>query len=142
MENYKPLMYTIKQLDKEWLKYLRKNSGEIGISDTYRRIIMYLNRNPGANQKMIAEYCNMTSAAISQTIKEMQLVGYIYKETDEIDQRYYKLYLTDKAKEKVEYIHETIQKADSFITKTVSPEKEAEIVEILTALTETIRKEF
>ena len=142
MENSKPLMYTIKQLDKDWLKYLRKNSGELGLSDTYRRIIMFLNRNPGANQKMIAEFCNMTSAAVSQTIKEMQLAGYIYKETDEKDQRYYKLYLTDKSKEKVELIHETIQNADSFITKAVSPEKEAEIVKILTELTEAIRKEF
>ena len=42
MENKRPLMYTIKQLDKVWVKYLKKNSAELGISDTYRQIIMYL----------------------------------------------------------------------------------------------------
>ena len=38
-------------------------------------------------------------------------------------------------------LREKIFEADNFITKTVSPEKEAEVVEILTALTEAIRKE-
>ena len=141
MENKRPLMYTIKQLDKEWIKYIKRTSGELGISDTFRQIIMYLSRNPGANQKNIAEFCNMTGAAVSQTIKDMQFAGLIRKETDEADQRFYKLYLTDKAKEKVGYIRSKIFEADNFVTGIVSPEKEAEVVEILSALTEAIRKE-
>ncbi len=142
MERKKPLMLTIKHLDKEWLKYLRKISNEIGMPDAYRQIIMYLSRNPGASQKQVAEFCQMTCAAISQTIKEMQLSGYVIKEADQADQRYFKLYLTDKSKEKVDIIREKIHMADDFITKTVSPEKEAEIVEILSSLTEIIRKEI
>lgn len=142
MDSQKPLMYTIKQLDKEWLKYLRKNSAELGLSESYMQVIMFLSRNSGANQKNVAEFCNMTSAAVSQILKDMQYEGYIYKHTDENDQRFFKLYLTDKAKEKLEFIRKKIFEADSFVTKIISPEKEKEIVEILNILTDSIRKEI
>lgn len=142
MNNRKPLMFVIKQLDKEWKKYLRKISQEVGMSDTYRKIIMFLSRNPGSNQKQIAEICDMTSAAISQIIKEMQLLGYVNKECDKNDQRYFKLFLTDKAKEKVDIIRDKIQIADNFVTKTISPEKEAEMVETLNILIDSVRKEI
>ena len=142
MEQSKPLMLTIKRLEKEWSRYLRKVSVQIGMPDSYRRIIMYLSRNGGANQKQIAEFCQMTNAAISQTIKEMILSGYVIKESDMNDQRYYKLYLTDKGRENVEIIREKIYAADDFITKIVTPQKEAEIVDILTNLTEIIEKEM
>ena len=142
MEQSKPLMLTIKRLEKEWSRYLRKVSVQIGMPDSYRRIIMYLSRNEGASQKHIAEFCQMTNAAISQTIKEMILSGYVIKESDMNDQRYYKLYLTDKARENVEIIRKKIHMADEFITKIVTPQKEAEIVELLTNLTEIIKKEI
>lgn len=142
MNNRKPLMFTIKQLDKEWKKYLRRISQEVGMSDTYRKIIMFLSRNPGSNQKQLAEFCDMTCAAISQIIKEMQLLGYVNKECDKNDQRYFKLFLTDKAKEKVDIIRDKIQIADDFVTKTISPEKEAEMVETLNILIDSVRKEI
>ena len=142
MNNRKPLMFTIKQLDKEWKKYLRRISQEVGMSDTYRKIIMFLSRNPGSNQKQLAEFCDMTYAAISQIIKEMQLLGYVNKECDKNDQRYFKLFLTDKAKEKVDIIRDKIQIADDFVTKTISPEKEAEMVETLNILIDSVRMEI
>lgn len=103
---------------------------------------MFLSRNPGASQKELASECEMTSAAISQIIKEMQLSGYIRKESDKDDMRISKLYLTEKAEANVEIIRSKIHLADNFVTNAVSPEKEAEIVDILTTLTETIRKEL
>ena len=112
------------------------------MSDTYRKIIMFLSRNPGSNQKQLAEFCDMTYAAISQIIKEMQLLGYVNKECDKNDQRYFKLFLTDKAKEKVDIIRDKIQIADDFVTKTISPEKEAEMVETLNILIDSVRKEI
>ncbi len=142
MNNRKPLMFIIKQLDKEWKKYLRRISVEIGMSDTYRKIIMYINRNPGSSQKQLAEFCDMTNAAISQIIKEMQLSGYVIRECDEADQRCLKLFLTDKAKEKVDIIRDKIHIADDFVTKTISQKKEDEMVAILSNLIETVRKEL
>ena len=141
MEKSKPLMLTIKKLDKEWFRYLRKISGELGMPEAYRRIIMFLSFNEGASQKEVAAFCEMTGAAVSQTIKEMQLLGYIRKENDKDDMRFFKLYLTEKAKASVEIIREKIHLADDFVTKAVTPQKEAEIVGILEELMLAIRKE-
>ena len=92
----KPLMLALMETTKEWKSYMRKIALESGIPDSYRMIIMHLARFPGANQKELAEFSHKTTAAISQTIKEMQYTGYIVKETDESDRRLCRLYLTEK----------------------------------------------
>ncbi|HOP11157.1 MAG TPA: MarR family transcriptional regulator [Oscillospiraceae bacterium] len=135
----KPLMLVIKHTYKEWTNYMRKMALECGIPDSYRMIIIHLSRHPGASQKDVAENCQKTSAAISQTVKEMQLTGYITKETDEKDQRFAKLYLTEKGQESADRLREKIHEADRLITSVVTTEKEAQMIEFLEMLSETIQ---
>ena len=95
----KPLMLEIMHIHKEWQNYMKKIAQESGIPESYRMIIMFLSRNPGVSQKEVAAFCGTTYAAVSQTIKEMHLTGFIRKETSASDQRYSMLYLTDKGTE-------------------------------------------
>ncbi|MEA4890799.1 MAG: MarR family winged helix-turn-helix transcriptional regulator [Clostridiaceae bacterium] len=141
MEN-KPLMLTIKQTYKEWSNYMRKLALEAGIPDTYRMIIMFLARNPGASQKEIAEHCQKTYASISQTVKAMLQAGYITKEINIADQRYAQLYLTEKGQSGVNRIKNKIHEADRIITSVITPEKERDMIDLLDKLNETIRKEL
>jgi len=141
MDN-RPLMLVIKHTYKEWTNYMRKLALEAGIPDSYRMIVMYLSRNPGASQKDLAEYCDMTPAAVSQTIREMQLTGYINKESSLGDRRLVQLYLTEKGKSSAERIRTRIHEADKIITSAITKEKEEELIEALNLLSETIRKEL
>lgn len=138
----KPLMLALMETTKEWKSYMRKIALEAGIPDSYRMIIMHLARFPGANQKDIAEFSHKTTAAISQTIKEMQYTGYIVKETDESDRRLCKLYLTDKGMESALRVREKLKHADAIITSAVTEEKEKALIEFLANLVEMIRKEL
>ena len=142
MEKQQPLMLTLKILSKEWGRYLRKITGEIGVPDSYRHIIMFLSCNPGASQKKVAEVCQLTGAAVSQIIKEMQLAGYIKKEVDSSDGRYFNLFLTEKAESKVEIIRSKIDIADNYVTEKIGKEKEIEIVKVLSELTQTLKEEI
>lgn len=141
MDN-RPLMLVLKHTYKEWANYMRKLALEAGIPDSYRMIIMYLSRHPGASQKDLAEYCQMTPAAVSQTIKEMQLTGYINKEASDGDKRLVQLYLTEKGKSSAERVHTKIHEADQIITSVLSKEKEEELIKALNLLSDTIRREL
>ncbi len=138
----KPLMLALMETTREWKNYMRKIALEAGIPDSYRMIVMHLAKFPGANQKELAERSHKTTAAISQTIKEMQYTGYILKETDEKDKRLCKLYLTEKGIESAARARERLMRADALITSIVTEEKEKELVEFLADLSEMIRKEL
>ncbi len=136
------LMMAVGHTHREWGNYMRRIAMGLGVPEPYHRIIMFLSRNPGANQKQLAEFLGKTNAAISQTVREMQLTGYLCKETDEADQRHFRLYLTDKGKECEARIRERIYEADRMITATITPEKEAELITLLEQLCESIPKEL
>lgn len=127
----KTLMMALLRTRKEWEKHMRKCALEVGIPESYRPVIMYLSRHPGANQKALAEFSNKTTAAVNQTVKEMQTKEYIRMETDEGDRRYTRLYLTDKGHEKSELLRKRLHKSDGVITEMIGKEKEDEIVALL-----------
>jgi len=140
--NKKTLMMVLGRTQKEWVNHMRKCALEVGIPDSYRTIIMFLSKNPGANQKMLAEFSNKTTAAINQTVKEMQSKGYLEKRTDESDQRFTKLYLTEKGMKKSELLRERLHMSDVCITSIITEEKESEMIELLNKLCNIIREEL
>lgn len=135
-------MMVLSRTHKEWVTHARKCALEVGIPDSYRMIIMFLSKNPGANQRELAEFANKTTAAVNQTVKEMQTNGYVRIEADENDRRYTKLYLTEKGDEKSELLRERLRKSDEYITSVVTEEKELEIIEALNRLCEVIKEEL
>ena len=137
----KPLMLMVRQLDRAWRERLRKISAEAGIPEPYARILAYLHRHPGASQKEISEYTQKTYAAISQTVKEMLREDFVRRETDSDDQRYAKLYLTDKGQAYALQMREEIGKAEARVRQALPVGKEAEIAALLEHLYEAVRKE-
>ncbi|MBQ4115860.1 MAG: winged helix-turn-helix transcriptional regulator [Clostridia bacterium] len=135
-------MMALGRTQKEWVNHMRKCALEVGIPDSYRMIIMFLSRHEGANQKELAEFANKTTAAINQTVKEMQSNGYIKMETDESDRRYTKLYLTEKGLEKSTLLRERLHKSDEVITNIIGREREDEIVALLNDIHRVIKEEL
>ena len=136
------VMMALSRTRRAWVDHTKAVALEFDIPDSYRTIIMYLNREPGANQKNIAEFANITTAAVNQTVKEMIANGYLEKETDETDRRYTKLYLTDKGKEIAQKLREKLRISDEVITAAITPEKEAEMIELLDKIHDCIRRDL
>ena len=141
-KNSRTLMMELYHTNKEWLKHMKNCAHEVGIPEPYRVIIMYLSRTPGASQKELAAYAGKTTAAINQTVKEMEAEGYIRKETDAKDGRYTRLYATDKGMEKATLARERIRQSDERITCALTPEKEKELTELLLQLRRVIEEEL
>lgn len=138
----KTLMMTVKDTYKKWREYMKSLSAETSIPDSYRMALTFLLRHPGANQRDLAEFRNITTASVSQIVKDMEASGYLRKETDAKDQRYFNLYLTEKGVACAERLHQRIDEADQKITELFTPEKEKEMIGLLQELSDIIEKEL
>lgn len=136
------VMMALARTRRAWLGHTKAVAQELGIPDSYRMVISYLARKTGANQKNIAEFANITTAAVNQTVKDMIADGYVEKVTDESDRRYTKLYLTPKGEAIALKLREILHHSDDVITETITPEKEAEMIELLDKIYDCIRKEL
>ena len=138
----KPLMLMVRQLDRTWRERLRKISADAGIPDPYARILAHLFRYPGSSQKDLAEYTQKTYAAISQTVKEMLREGYVRREVDDQDQRYAKLFLTEKGVDCAQRLRKEIEKAEEQVRMALSAQQQEEVAALLQQLCEAVRKEL
>lgn len=135
-------MRTVHNTWKLWAEYMKSVAAQAGIPDSYRLVLTFLLRHPGASQKELAEFRNITTASVSQIVKEMELTGYLEKRTDPKDQRYVNLYLTEKGESCAEELHRSIHLADERITQLLTPERERELIERIEELSRIIEKEL
>ncbi len=142
MEKKRTLMMAMARTRRHWNDHVKEIALEIGIPDSYRTVILFLARKPGASQKNIAEFADITTSAVNQTVKSMVEDGYVKKETDESDKRNSKLYLTEKGEEIAKKLRERMYKSDEVITAMITPEKEAEMIELLDKITDCIRRDL
>lgn len=131
MHRRKTLMRAVGKARRAWEQHVREIALSAGIPESYRTVIMYLYRHPGAGQRSIAEFAEITTSAVNQTVKSMLLDGYLSKETDESDKRNSKLYLTEKGEETAGKLYEKLNVSDDAITELIGYEKEAELIALL-----------
>ncbi len=66
----------------------------------------------------------------------------IRKETDVSDQRYTKLYLTEKGQEKADLLFRRLSQSDAIITEKIGADKEKEVIALLTAICTAMEEEL
>lgn len=140
MQNRRTLMMALARTRRVWNDHKKAIALEIGIPESYRTVIMYLTKHPGANQRMIAEFSEVTASAINQTVKSMIAERYVYKETDGSDRRHTKLFLTEEGQRMSELLMEKMDRSDDLITAFITPEKEAELITLLDQINDYIRE--
>lgn len=142
MERKRTLMMALSRTKRAWNAHVKEVAHAIGIPESYRLIISFLHRNPGASQQTIAEFADVTTSAVNQTVKSMLEEGYLRKETDDCDKRHSKLYLTEKGEETAKQLKERLSVSDAVITELVTPEREEELIVLLDNITDCIRREL
>ncbi len=85
---------------------------EIGIHRTHHRILMYLGRKGELpSQKKLAEYFEVTPAAITGALQKLESDGFIERNLG-VDNRYNEIRITEKGKEIVEKTRELFAQVD------------------------------
>ena len=123
-----------------WERYQKTLALRLGVPDPYLRILRFVARHPGASQQMIAQFGQVTTAAVNQTVKEMLKDGYLRKETDESDRRYSKLYLTEQGEALSRELRQMLSETDGKITAAIGAEREEKMIELLDLIHDCIRE--
>ena len=142
MTRRQTIMRSIAKARRAWQDHVRQIALEEGIPESYRTVLMYLLRHPGANQRNIAQFAGITTSAVNQTVKQMLEEDYLNKETDPTDKRHSRLYLTEKGESIARRVYDRLDTSDDAITAMLGAEKEAELIALLDGLAEFIRKDL
>ncbi len=142
MKKRQTLMRSVLKTRRAWNNFVRDVALEEGIPDSYRTVLMYLLRHPGAGQRNIAEFAGITTSAVNQAVKSMLEENYLVKETDASDKRNSKLYLTEKGEAVATEVFKKLSAADDAITLRIGAEKEAELIALLDEIAEYIRRDL
>lgn len=135
-------MRAVAQARRAWQNHVREITLAAGIPDSYRMVLMFLNRHPGSGQRSIAEFAGVTTSAINQAVKSMLEEGFLRKEVDPSDKRNSQLYLTEKGQDAAERLIGKLDASDDAITAMLGAEREAELIALLDELVDFIRKDL
>lgn len=142
MKKRKTIMRAVAQARRAWQNHVREITLAAGIPDSYRMVLMFLNRHPGSGQRSIAEFAGVTTSAINQAVKSMLEEGFLRKEVDPSDKRNSQLYLTEKGQDAAERLIGKLDASDDAITAMLGAEREAELIALLDELADFIRKDL
>ncbi len=142
MERRQTIMRAMASARCAWRNHVKQAALSEGIPDSYRPVILYLHRHPGAGQKSIAEFAGVTTSAVNQVVKSLEEEGYLCKQTDPSDKRYSKIYLTDKGEGVASRLFARLSASDDAITALLGEEKERELIALMAELGRYIREEL
>lgn len=142
MEKRKTLMRAIGRARHASKLYMKEIAWSAGIPESYRTVLMFIHRHPGAGQRSIAEFSGITTSAVNQTVKSMLAEDYLRKEIDGSDKRSTRLYLTEKGEKTAAKLYGKLEAADDAITALLGAEKEAELIELLEKVADYIRRDL
>ena len=142
MTRRQTIMRSVAKARRAWQDHVRQVALEEGIPESYRTVLMYLLRHPGANQRNIAEFAGITTSAVNQTVKLMLEEDYLNKETDPTDKRHSRLFLTEKGASIAQRVYDRLDASDDAITAMIGAEKEAELIALLNDLAEFVWRDL
>ncbi len=101
-----------------------------GNPDIHRRqysVLMYLYKNgPVSSQKSLAEYLNISGAAVAGTLKSLEKCGCISRHADESDNRRNTVKITKKGLNIIDRSHESFRAVDNAMLKNIT-DKELDV---------------
>ncbi|MDD3171184.1 MAG: MarR family transcriptional regulator [Bacilli bacterium] len=119
------------EITKVFHNYLRVEAEKVGITATYRPIIMMLSYKDGLTQLDIAKKTHMSPPTISLTLQKMEQSNLVRREEDLLDKRQVRIFITEDGKKLDDEIRKLITKAEKVIFENISLEEQKRTEEIL-----------
>ena len=104
--------------------YLNTVLKPYGITSAEYPFLLYLYNKDGATQDDLACYLLIDKAATARAIRTLEVKQYVYRQKDEADKRYNRVFLTDKAREAEEEIKAHIYYWSDSLTEEMDAETE------------------
>lgn len=102
MELYREVMKRFRKADCSFRRTIEKCVAATGVYRSQHQMLMSLGRNPDCSQMELAQFLDITPAAVTTTIKKLEKGGYITRLVCEEDNRVNKISITEKGQEVIE----------------------------------------
>lgn len=80
---------------------VERQVNDTGVYRSQHQILMFVSEHPNASQKELAKLYGVSTATIAVSLKKLEKGGYIQRITDEQDNRYNRICITEKGKKVV-----------------------------------------
>lgn len=117
---------------------INKKLEDYDIGSGQHDFLYVISNNEGITQKELSSLLNIGKATTAKAVKNLLKSGYIRREKDQEDKRFYRLYLTDRGKEIVPKVHATFEEMIEIYANGFSEEEYTQIIKTLKKLSENI----
>lgn len=102
-----------------------------GIGSGQFIFLINIYKNEGVSQKELTKLVKIDKATTAKALKKLEEVGYIYRETDMEDKRYYKIYLTEKGRNFMPILFEKLKQITQIESTGMTKEQYMETIKCL-----------
>ena len=114
---------------------------DISIRSGQHDFFYVISRYEGITQKVLSEWLYISKSTTAKAVKHLIDNGYVRKEKDSEDNRFDRLYLTDKGKEISAQMQQTFMEVVEITTKNLSPQEIKQTKELLKKILNNVLEE-
>ncbi len=114
---------------------------ESGISSSKIMFLQELYKEDGINQEKLSKRLCVDKATTARAIKKLEEKGYVVRQKDELDNRSYKVYISQKSKDTKEEIDKAIEEWENEIFQGITEEEKEMLMSVLKKICLNDRKE-
>ncbi len=129
-EDATPSMF-INDISKMFGMSVRRESERVGISHGYRKMLMHLAHEDGITQLMLVKKTHLTAPTVSVALSKMESEGLVTRQADPKDMRQVRVFITEKGREKDDFIREKCHETEKIMMKNISPQEQEQLEIIL-----------
>lgn len=97
MPDASPSMF-INDISHLFSHMVRRENERRGISESYRKVLMFLSHDDGVSQLTLVQKTRLTAPTISVALAKMESEGLVERRCDDEDMRRMKVYITEKGR--------------------------------------------
>lgn len=112
-----------RHIDIRHRKLLMRGVSGTELHRAQHMLLMTIARHEGASQCLMAKEMEISTAAVTVSMKKLEKRGYIYREVDEEDNRYNRIYATEAGKQLVRQSHHIFEQIDKTMFEGFSEEE-------------------
>lgn len=120
--------------------FTNKALKEFSLTSAEYPFLFALYHTEGQTQEELSSYLYIDKAATARVIKTLITKGFVLKEQDNNDKRCNRIFLTEKARQERENIHNSVMQWNSYITEGLDDETYQRIFAGLQAMVDQVEK--
>ncbi|MCS6821174.1 MAG: MarR family transcriptional regulator [Microscillaceae bacterium] len=103
-------------------------------------VLLNIDLTHGTPATKIAPLMGLEARSITRVLKSMEREGYIYKVQDEKDRRFFRIFLTEKGKQKRNYASQTVKRFNKMMKEMIEPEKMRIFFEVIQQINQLVEE--